>query len=54
MNLTQIRTVAAGLLSLVSTSGAGTLYATDYNPGSVSSLYTVNTSTGALITYPKG
>jgi hypothetical protein len=37
-----------GLLSFVFTASAGTLYGTDYNPGSVSSLYTVNTSTGVL------
>ncbi len=49
MQTAQILTAAiAGLLSLVSAAGASTLYGTDYNPGSGSSLYTVNTSTGAL------
>ena len=47
MKATQILTVIAVCLgSFASTAGASTLYGTDYNPGSVSSFYSINTSTG--------
>lgn len=49
MKTAQILTGAAfGLMFLPSTAAASTLYGTSYIPGSVSSLYTINTSTGAL------
>jgi hypothetical protein len=38
--------IAADLVLFTSTAGASTLYGTDYNPGSVSSFYSINTSTG--------
>ncbi len=50
MKTTQMFLIAtAGLLSFVSTAaGNGILYGSSYNPGVDSSLYTINTSTGAL------
>ncbi|HEY3826663.1 MAG TPA: hypothetical protein VGL82_19015 [Bryobacteraceae bacterium] len=49
MKATQIlTTIAVSLVLFTSTAGASTLYGTDYNPGSVSSFYSVNTSTGVI------